>query len=1303
MLDFLNLGVEECKRKRMVDPDFRVNNVRDIMIRGGKFYAIWDKWAGAWSTDWFRAIELIDEEIKDYYEARSKETYIDGANYLSSAKSGAAKKFKDYCENLMMDNYYQLDRTLVYANDPKERELYSSKRVNYSPEFKPTPNWDYLMDTLYGPSERLKIEWCMGAIFSNNSQKLQKFLVFYGPPGSGKSTIINIICKMTDGYNGIFDAAALASQSAAFATAAFKENQLVAYQHDGALDKLETNATLNSIISHEPVIINDKYVKQYTQACDSFLLMGTNEPVRITSLNSGLMRRLIDCSPTGKTLPRSEYDEVMAGIETEYPGIANKCIQFYKANPKMFENYQPRTMINDTNYIYNFVLEIKDELVENDGISLKRAFALYNDFCEEQHMQYRDNKTQFKKEFGQYFAMFLSDTTLADGTRVYSYFKGFKSGYFENFEQAIPSKKEIIFKECHSVIDDMLSDCPAQLANDDGYPKQAWDKVTTKLKDIDSHQLHYVAVPVNHIVVDFDMTDENGNKSLKANLAAATAWPETYAELSKSGQGIHLHYIYDGDPTNLTRLYADSVEIKVFTGKSSLRRQLTLCTDGVPVATISGLPERAKKMISSQVIQDEAHLINKIQKALRREVWPNTRPSIDYIYATLEQAYESGIHYDLEWMYIDVWKFAKESTNQKEYCLKLVDKMHFKSEDLGSYIPSKKKDIPTMFDIEVWPNFNCLVWKPLNQPVIKWKFPTPEQVEQLCREYPLWGYNNGGYDNYILDAFLKGLPPKEVFDLSYGIIHNTINPGSRECMNLTEGDLYMCSSKKQSLKKWEVELDIHHEEAEPDFEKDLPESKWDEAMEYCANDVRATEKVYLALEDDIAAHRMLCDITGMPMMTSTNNLTKAIIFGGNRHPQNEFCYRNLADKPPEGNLYPEAYFPGYKFEYGKSTYMGVEVGEGGYVFNKPGLYSNVIALDVASMHPSSIIAENLFGDRYTKRFAELKQVRVAAKHFDVEEAKTLLGGVLVPYMKDKKSSKQLASALKIAINSVYGLTSAKFDNPFKDPRNIDNIVAKRGALFMIRLKSLVEAEGYEVVHIKTDCIKIANADDYIRQFVEEQGKKYGYTFEVEHHFKYFCLYNGACYAGLCAEDDPESPNKWELTAVPVNLPYISKRLFTHEEIDNKDLAKLFSITGSDKFYVDMNEELVPKMIELYPCTKRSGVYKSSNEDPKLYSEVQECYPDADLTPYHNYRFIGKTAYMVPIKPNCGGGSFIRKSATKSSAPSGTKGYRWMEYELAKDTPEIIYEQYWVDQCQDVIADTQQLADIAGIDINEFII
>ena len=74
------------------------------------------------------------------------------------------------------------------------------------------------------------------------------------------------------------------------------------------------------------------------------------------------------------------------------------------------------------------------------------------------------------------------------------------------------------------------------------------------------------------------------------NLEAASKWPATYAELSKSGAGIHLHYIYTGDVNKLARIYADHIEVKVFTGKSSLRRKLTKCNN-LPIANISsGLP-----------------------------------------------------------------------------------------------------------------------------------------------------------------------------------------------------------------------------------------------------------------------------------------------------------------------------------------------------------------------------------------------------------------------------------------------------------------------------------------------------------------------------------------------------------------------------------------------------------------------------------------------------------------------------------------------------------------------------------------
>ena len=112
----------------------------------------------------------------------------------------------------------------------------------------------------------------------------------------------------------------------------------------------------------------------------------------------------------------------------------------------------------------------------------------------------------------------------------------------------------------------------------------------------------------------------------------------------------------------------------------------------------------------------------------------------------------------------------------------------------------------------------------------------------------------------------------------------------------------------------------------------------------------------------------------------------------------------------------------------------------------------------------------------------------------------MFDGILAPFLDNPEYIKPLVTALKIVINSVYGMTSAKFDNKFKHPSNVDNIVAKRGALFMVDLRFAVEDEGYEVAHIKTDSIKIPNVDDYIIDFVHKFGAlpQYNYKFEHEH-------------------------------------------------------------------------------------------------------------------------------------------------------------------------------------------------------------
>jgi phage/plasmid-associated DNA primase len=149
--------------------------------------------------------------------------------------------------------------------------------------------YEELMSTLYTPAERAKIEWSIGAIIAGDAKKIEKFIVFYGPGGTGKSTVMKIIQMLfgglvnEGGYIATFVAKDLVGNNNSFATSAFKDNPLVAIQHDGDLSKIEDNSKLNSIVSHEDMQINEKYKRTYDSRINAFLFMGTNKPVRMPS------------------------------------------------------------------------------------------------------------------------------------------------------------------------------------------------------------------------------------------------------------------------------------------------------------------------------------------------------------------------------------------------------------------------------------------------------------------------------------------------------------------------------------------------------------------------------------------------------------------------------------------------------------------------------------------------------------------------------------------------------------------------------------------------------------------------------------------------------------------------------------------------------------------------------------------------------------------------------------------------------------------------------------------------------------
>ena len=1264
MIDFFKISTRPGKRGTVeVYPEFIIKKSTDLMIRGSDFYAIWVEERGLWSTDEDDVVQLIDRDLERFAsengERIKEENNVSRVRVMRmrDAGSGMIDAWHKYCQRQMRDNFHMLDEKLIFSNVETTKKDYASKRLNYPLEAGDTPAYDKLISTLYSEEERHKIEWAIGSIVTGDSKKIQKFMVLYGAAGTGKSTILNIIQQLFDGYYSVFDAKALGSASNSFALEAFNSNPLVAIQHDGDLSKIEDNTRLNSLVSHELMTVNEKFKSTYSNNFKCFLFMGTNKPVKITDAKSGLIRRLIDVTPSGNKLSVKEYKAAIKQIDFELGAIAYHCKEVYLSDPGRYDDYIPMSMMGASNDFYNFVIDSYHIFKAEDGTTLKAAWEMYKSYCDEAKVPFPLSQRSFKEELKNYFWEYSDRFNLEDGSRVRSYYKGFRTDKFEpddDNKQNLPAKPKLVLDSTESIFDKECADCPAQYANEKETPSMKWANVTTTLSQLDTTKLHYVKVPENHIVIDFDIRDENGNKCFDLNAEAAALWPPTYAELSKSGQGIHLHYIYTGDVSKLSLVYGEHIEVKVPTGGNSIRRKLTKCNN-LPIATISsGLPLKGEdKLLNFDTVQSEKGIRSLIERNLNKEIHPATKPSIDFINKILDDAYESGLNYDVSDMYNKVLAFAAQSTNNADYCIRLVNKMKFKSDEPSPNTVNPNDKQLVFYDVEVFPNLFLVNWKEQGEgkPVVRMINPTSTEIESILK-FNLVGFNCRRYDNHILYGRLIGYTNEQLYNLSQRIVSGDRDAFFGEAYNISYTDVYDFASagNKKSLKKFEIELGIHHQELGLPWDQPVPEDMWIKVAEYCDNDVIATEAVFNHLKADWTARQILADVAGLTVNDTTNTLTTKIIFGNNRNPQSQFNYRNMGEMTEDadrftitkdGTVYTDfgdeytvfdgkgrPIFPGYKYENGESTYRDEVIGEGGYVYSEPGMYFNVALLDVASMHPSSIIAEELFGPEYTARFKEIKDARLVIKHKEFDKAKTMLGGKLAKYLDDPEMASALANALKTAINSVYGLTSASFSNPFHDNRNKDNIVAKRGALFMVNLKHEVQRKGFTVAHIKTDSIKIPNATPEIIEFVMDYGKMYGYTFEHEATYDRMCLVNDAVY--IAKYKDGKHAGEWTATGKQFQVPYVFKKLFSKESIEFEDTCETMSVNSA--LYLDMNETL----------------------------------PEGE----HDYHFVGKVGNFCPIEPGFGGGELLREATDKDgnlkyAAATGTKGYRWLESETVK--------------------------------------
>lgn len=1388
-MDFYTIETRPGKGNRMeVYPEYKVCRTKDLIIRGGNFYVVYDDETGKWTEDKVVIQTVIDgdidKKIAELNEAQreSDERFKYVPKYLGNFSSTHWLKFDQYVRSLPDTKNVILDKEVTFKGQPTVKKDYVSKELPYSLSDGSYDAWDEMLDTLYDPEEREKIEWAIGAILCGDAKKIQKFLVFYGPQGSGKSTILNIVMKLFKGYYATFKAENLVNSNDQFGCKFLSSNPLVAIDEDTNLSRIETNATMNKIASHEELEVNEKYKNQYVVKPMCMMMLGTNKPVRITDAKSGIIRRLIDIEPSGRKIrPIRKYEHLNNQIDQQLGAIAKHCMDVYqdeKRGMHYYDDYVPERMMFRTDPFFNFMEEHLLEYKEAPYVTANRLWDQWKEYCQNSGIEFTRKRYEIIDEAKNYFSEFYKDSTHINGEQVRSRFAGLKLEKFIHEDQQTKNerKKEQLKKEeaefsepevkddseaysygwlkldkTESLLDKELAEYPAQYdTGDPVHPlKEKWKDVRTKLKDLDTSKTHFVqGFPEILIGIDFDMKGKDGKKDLKENLKAASKWTPTYAELSNSGRAIHLHYWYDGDVSQLSSLFSDEIEIKVFPKDKnlSLRRRVSRCND-LPIAHISsGLPFKEKKeMVNWDGVKDEIHLRNIINQAIQKEVRPygeepKTITCVKYIRDILKQAQDTGLKYDLRDLSEAVYAFAANSHHNSEECLNIYYSMEFlwpkerkethifgtMNEPVAEY--SDNTPI-VILDCEVIQNLTLVVCKELEpdgvpaikknpkdriKKCIRMYNPKPHEIEQLLK-MKIVGHNVIGYDNHILYALYLGYSPEQIFQLSQSIIVHGKRSPFYEAKNLSYTDTLDASSEKKGLKKIEIEMHIPHKEMEIDWSKPLPESEWERLAQYCENDVMATEAYYMSkkFQTDFKARKILAALTGMTVNDSTNNLTAQLIFGDAREPWHEFNYPDL-----------KKMFPEYRFEFGKSYYGDELIGEGGRVYAEPGQYYDVVTFDVASMHPTSIIVEQGFGP-YTKNYEDLYKARIAIKHKDYEAAKKMFGGRLAPYLDNPEDAKALSYALKIALNSVYGMTAASFQNRFKDPRNIDNWVAKRGALFMEKLRREVQARGGHVVHIKTDSIKLVNPSKELSDFVLNFGKQYGYNFEIESRYERICLVNHAVYIALRSKEDAEwieecdkakerakesetpycEPTRWTATGAQFAHPYVFKRLFSHEPMEFWDFCEMKTVKTD--LYLDLNERLPDvsdiekekakiqtRMRKLNKDLLSSDI--SDEDKEKIKAELADLPKDIEILDEeiakgHSYHFVGKAGEFMPVIPGCGGGLLMRKEDSGGYGyATGAKGYRWLESESMqhlqdwKKYIDIRYFRSLVDDAKDTI-------------------
>ena len=151
----------------------------------------------------------------------------------------------------------------------------------------------------------------------------------------------------------------------------------------------------------------------------------------------------------------------------------------------------------------------------------------------------------------------------------------------------------------------------------------------------------------------------------------------------------------------------------------------------------SGFPRKRKErdILSKKQMGSGKALRELIERNLRKEIHPGTKPSMDFIKKILDDAYESGMEYDVENMRGAILAFAMGSTHQKDACFKTYTQLRLKSSQEAEPPVGKEDGEGSLvfYDVEVYKNLFLVCWMRDDDDaeVVAMVDPKPEEIEPL--------------------------------------------------------------------------------------------------------------------------------------------------------------------------------------------------------------------------------------------------------------------------------------------------------------------------------------------------------------------------------------------------------------------------------------------------------------------------------------------------------------------------------------------------------------------------------------------